>query len=347
MTNIILREMEPADGAALAALAASTPDSGRITAHVRFHIDPYRTLMAGDDLIGVVAETTDTKSVVGLGAVRFGECRYEGDTLPCARLENLMVHPDHRRQGLATRLMQWRLALAEQHFGADGVIIANIQQGNAGSMAVASKWCDGFSRPVIAAPFRTRSTPPTADDCYAVEDAGERDWEEVAAGLNAFYEHFNFCAPESPESLAHWLRVSSFDTPYHHYVIARDMAGNIVAGLGVSERFKERSIVIRRLPLALRLLNVALRIVPADGVMRELNVTRTWFTPGHVEAARCLFEHVRWRWRTQATSVNAIFDPASPLAQAFVTRPWSPTTSTILAVRGPKPLTPDRLICPT
>ncbi len=347
MTNIILRRIEPEDGSALAELAASTPDTGRITAHVRFHIDPYRTLMAGSDLIGVVAETTDTKSIVGFGTVRFGDCRYEGEIFPCARLENLMVHPDYRHQGLATRLMRWRLGQAEQRFGADGIILASIQQGNTGSVAVASKWCDGFSRPVIAVPFRTRSTAPKTSGRYSVEDVEDRDWEEVAAGLNAFYEDFNFSVSESAESLAKSAQVGPFETSHHQYFIARDRAGNTVAGMGVAERFKERSIVVHQLPLTFRLLNAVMRIVPADGVVRELNVAKTWFAPGHVEAARQLFEYVRWRWRTQATSANALFDPTSPLARVFVTRPWSPTSSTVLAVRGPKPLTPGRFICPT
>ncbi|HFQ95389.1 MAG TPA: GNAT family N-acetyltransferase, partial [Anaerolineae bacterium] len=139
---ITLRPLTPDDGPAFARLLLASPDTGRIHLTPHYVVDPCEAIRASqeDDFLGVVAETPGFDGLVGAGLVRFGRAQIEGEVRPYAFLNPLIVHPDHRRQGIATALVRWRVQAARDRFGDAAVIWALIQRGNVGSVRTVTKF---------------------------------------------------------------------------------------------------------------------------------------------------------------------------------------------------------------
>src|SRR5699024_8317747 len=125
-----------------------------------------------------------------------------------------------------------------------------------------------------------------------------------------------------------------------------DGSGRLVAGMGLREEGRLRSLRVVRMPSAVRVASRLLRVVPPDGVMRNVLLDKVWFAPGHAHAARRLWDEARWRMRGTGTAVVGTYDPRGPLREVLSTPPWIPTTSFTLAVRSPVPLDPDRIFDP-
>ena len=100
------------------------------------------------------------------------------------------------------------------------------------------------------------------------------------------------------------------------------------------------------MPAVLRMANRLLRVVPADGVLREIQVSRFWFLEGKAAVARRLWQHARWECRDRATSLMVFFDPRGPLSRVSLLRPWSVRTSMNPVIRWEGPVSPNRLVCP-
>lgn len=332
-----LRRLVPEDGAAYATLLAASPDTGRVGVAGRFEIDPYQALMAvHSDTAGVVAEAPDHPGLVGGGLVRFGAGQWDGQVLPTALLNTLVVHPDFRRQGLASQLAAWRREMARERFGEDGLFWALIQGNNTGSERTARRWATQFlERRMTIIPMKVRSAPPVKRAGLTVRPMEPGEADAVAESLNRYYREYQMYAPESGASLTHWLGESPFETPFRHYLVAADSAGNLLAGLALAELCRLRTSVITRMPGALRLLNRFLQVVPPGGVLKELGVSRVWHAPGQLEAARHLFETVRWEWRNRGTTLMLFADSRSPLMEVFRPRPWTMKTVAGIALRGP------------
>ena len=105
MTTFQLREMQPADSAAVSKLV--TEMTGFMTTH--FIVDAYHAMIECADLrtLAAVAEAEGHDGLAGIASVRFGECQFNGEVLPFAFLDSLKVDERFRRQGLgvaATRI---------------------------------------------------------------------------------------------------------------------------------------------------------------------------------------------------------------------------------------------------
>jgi GNAT superfamily N-acetyltransferase len=340
-----LRRLGPQDGPALAAVLSASPDTGSIGSIERFEIDPYQALMAlQKDAVGVVAETPGYAGFVGSGLVRFGQCQWEGELRPSALLNTLVVHPGYRHQGVASRLAKWREELAHQRHGDDCVIWAIIQRNNTGSERTATKWANQFLENRIAVvPLRMRSTPPRRSRHFDVRLARPDELEPVAEQLNRFYRDYNLYSPETGSSLAAWLEATPFDTPFRHYQVVTDKAGTILAGMGLSENYRLRTTIITHLPVGLRILNRLFNVIPASGEMREVVLSRIWYAPEQMEAARQLLETIRWEWRARCTSLLFSADLRSPLVHLLTVLDRFAREVTGIAVRGPVPCTGDKL----
>jgi hypothetical protein len=103
---------------------------------------------------------------------------------------------------------------------------------------------------------------------------------------------------------------------------------------------------VQHVPLVMQLLNTVVKLVPADGVLRQLAATKIWFAPNQVQAARFLWETIRWEWHQQANALIIFFDPNSPLREVFAIPFWMPRTGLTLAVAGPEPASEKRLVYP-
>src|SRR5687768_7744698 len=214
-SKINLRELQPTDGPDINLLHSQTPDTGAVAFHTQFHHDPYTTLtLLHPHMRGVVAEAEGHEGLVGMGLVNFGECQFQGDVYPSAYLNSLSVHPDFRRMGIATRLAQWRVEAARDHFTqqvTDGVIYAGIQGGNTGSISTAAKWStqrlDDVNRLGIA---KVRTKRPRPVDDLRVRRATPNDLEEIAHKQNGFYRDYNFYPPQTAAGLHDWLSLKAF-----------------------------------------------------------------------------------------------------------------------------------------
>jgi len=346
-TGLSLRQLSPADGEAYAAVLAASPDTGSIGTAVRFEIDPYRALMAlHQDTVGVVAGAPDHAGFAGSGLIRFGQCQWEGELRPSALLNTLVVHPDFRRRGVASQLAGWREQYAHQRQG-DGVVIwAVIQRNNTGSERTARKWAREFLRDRVAmVPLRMRASPPPSSKHLVIRPPRPDELDGVADQLNQYYREYNLYSPESRASLAAWLEVTTFDTPFRHYRIAADKSGALLAGLGLSENCRLRTTLITHLPAAMKLLNRIFRVVPLDGELREIALSRVWYAPGQERAARALLETVRWEWRDRGTSLMLGGDVRSPIMRLPGLMDRGGKELAGVAVRAPVPCAQDRLFC--
>jgi GNAT superfamily N-acetyltransferase len=344
--EITLRPVEPSDGPAIAALGEETPDTGAVAMHTRFEHDPYETLLAlYPGMTGVVAETPGRKGIVGLGLVRFGECLYEGQVRPYAYLFSLGVHPEFRRRGIASRIASWRVEAALNRLGDGCVIFAGIQRGNTGSQKAAEAWAtkrvdDRMQLGLMK--VRTRAPRPLPG--VEVRPARTEELEEIAEKQNAFYSEYNLYPPQTARGLGAWLSESPFGYKLNSYYVAVDHSGAILSGMAVMEEGRLLSGQIVRMPPPLRLANLVLRIVPAGGIMNRLSGEQFWFAPGNLEAARYLWEAVRWLCRDRGTILTLFFDPRGPLAQAVTLPRFVPKQTGTLVLREPVPMREERLI---
>lgn len=344
-SKFLVRRMSPTDGEALIELALSSPDSGLIQIAPRYHLDAYQAMVAlNPDTSGFVVEVADTGTLVGSGLVSFEQRYYEGRMRNCAWLHNLQVHPDYRRQGVATELAECRVTYAREEMGTDSVIVANIQQGNTGSFAVARTWCEQLLGETRDGAMGMRRKPMQLLPGVIIRPSTLDDLLLIAQELNAFHEGWNLYSPHTGESLAEWLASTPFAKPFRHYYVAEDRVGNLLAGIAIVEEYRIVEMQLEHLPVALQMLNKAVRLVPQNGKMRQLSATKTWYAPGHLQAAKYLWETVRWEWRERGDTLTFSYDPRSPLKNLFKTPLWIPQTSFICAISGPVPMSENRLI---
>ena len=333
------------DSTALKTLTEQSPDGGKITFNPRFHIPAYSVYTARNDkMTGVVATTQD--AIVGAARISFGECQFAGSLRPYALLSSLMVHPDHRRKGIANALAQWGIERAVERSGAEVIYLADIQTGNTASTASARKWASQIAGHVVTNPTPMRSKPLAVNSAFTIRAAKDDEMETIAQQLNNFYASYNFYRPQTADSLQTWLAKSPLDTPINHYLVAVDRSNRVLAGMGIKEEGRMMSLRIQHAPPVVRLANLVLKVIPPDNEMRNLNVDKLWFAPGQLEAARYLWQVTRYEWRERGSSLVCNYDPRSPIPQILQTPPWMPTTSISLALRASKPMSETVLIDP-
>jgi GNAT superfamily N-acetyltransferase len=344
---IVLRPWAPDDGAAIQALGGQSPDTGAVAFVGQFEHDAYAVLTAlHPACTGVVAEAADHPGIVGMGLVTFGRCQYEGEERPFAYLSSLQVHPGYRRRGVASALAAWRVNLARERFaaaGEAGVVFAGIQSGNTGSIRTAESWStqrlDGHSRLAV---LKVRSSPPGGEAGLRVRPALPEELEGVAAGQNEFHADYNLYPRETAESLRDWSEQRFLGQSIHAYHVAVDRSDNVLAGIGVTFDGSLITSRVLRMPLALRLANRLLRVVPADGTLKRLKADRFWFLPGEHGAARFLLESIRWQLRERGTTVMLFFDPMSSVRRAIPLPRIVPGSTGSVVLAAPAPASPTR-----
>jgi GNAT superfamily N-acetyltransferase len=346
--SLRVRWMAPADGSAFAALSRECPDTGRIRAFARYHVDAYRALSAlRPDTEGLVAEVAlgpGKGELAGSAFVSFGRCRFEGQTRPYALFHTLMVHPRHRSRGLAGRLTGRCVEHARRRMGDLGVILANVQRSNEGSLKAIGKWLHRPGGVLTGYAVGPRRTPPSPRAGVRVRRAEPSDLGEIARRMNAFYEGYNLYPHQTASELEGWLGETPEGAPFRDYHVAVDEGGRLLAGLARIAQSRIRTLEVERLPALMSLANKVVRLVPKDGVLRQSTVERAWFSPGEAAAGSLLWETVRWESRGSGGTLIYFLDPRSPLRDMFRPPAWLPgTTASILIDAPPRP---DRLLYP-
>jgi hypothetical protein len=209
----------------------------------------------------------------------------------------------------------------------------------------ARKWARQITGQLITGVCRVRSAPPSPLPGVSVRAATSEDLAEAAAGTNRFYQGYNFHQPPSAESLTAWLTRSPFPTPFRHYVVATSGAGEILAGVALTEECRLRITEVGRLPGGMRFVNRFVGLVPADGILREITTERFWFLPGQLAAARHLWETLRYDWRERGTALMAFYDPRGPLPAVYRLPAYMPRGTSTVALSAPTPMRDETLLC--
>lgn len=340
--GVIVRAATPEDESRLRALAAASPDGGSVAVRTERHVDESQVPRAHEATEHFVAEVGG--ALAGTARLDLGTCRYEGEDVRYALLNSLQVHPDYRGQGVAAELTDRRLARAAELGGEDVVTLAYIQSGNTASKANARRWATQVGAQLEVTPVPVRRRPPRPVAGLTVRPAAPAELEEIAAAVSAAGKDHDFARLWDAAGLAGWLAASPFPDPVNHYQVVADSSGRLLAGLGLHEAGRIASLVVPRLPLALRPANALLHVVPRDGRMRNLVIDKVWFARGRLDAARYLWEVTRWEWREAGTSLLLTCDPRSPVHEVAAARPWLPGTSETIAVRSRRPMREDAIV---
>lgn len=347
MSDASFRPMAATDGEGLADLSRACPDTGLVRASVRYEIDPYLALLAlRPDTIGLVADAPGSAGLAGAACVSFSECELDGQRRPCALFHSLMIHPDHRKRGLASDLTRECVALARARLGPEGVIFAHVQDGNAGSLKAIRRSLPRRGGLLAGCVVWTRRRPPAPHKDLVVRRVEPKHLEAIAAHLNAFYRDYDLFTPQTAGSIGRRLEETPLDRPFRHGYVVTDRAGNLLAGLSIIAQCWVRTLEVHAMPALMRLANRVLHVLPPDRILRQLAVERVWLAPGQVPAARLLWETIRWEWRDRGHAVICVFDPRSPVRELFHVPRWLPRTSTTMLLDAPAKLGQGRLLYP-
>jgi predicted N-acetyltransferase YhbS len=338
-----LRAMEPSDAPAVSQLI--TEFDGELV--TRFLVDPYLAICFGTEFqtLGVVVECEGVDGLVGMGTVRFGKVQFNGERLPFAFLDGLKVKSEFRGHGLGYRIAQWRIQKARETQGDRCVLATGMLYDNYASHAVAAKWCREFAESALhVMVLPVRSSPPNPHSGITVRDVEPQEYEEFAARQNRFYKDYHLYSPGSVESMVNALAVSVEGRQPYRYTAALDKNGNLLAGAQTWARGMLKSDTINHPPAPLRAMNSILHLLPPDFTIRDIAVNGLWYEPDQGNAAKFLWESIRWDCRNQGTTITAGFDPRDPARLAVTLRPWhQPRPQITLAIHGPEPMDRSRL----
>ncbi len=345
MVDIILRPMEPTDGPAIDALMRDEAQTTTVSMTTHYRYDVHEALLAQHpSLFGVVAERAGDPAIAGIATAFLDEVMIGGQAHPAAFLENLKVRGDVRRQGLGARLAAWRIEEARRRFGGEGVIMAGVEASNTASLATANRWATqvlGPVRIVIAnTTARAHRTPG-----IEIRPLVEADLTAVIDALETFYAGYDLWPRMTATKLAAGLAPTRIGEPIRQYRVAVAPDGTLLAGAGITERFKLMADHIDAIPLPIAVLGRITGMIPGDRMIRSIELHLAWHAPGRVDAMRALWDAIRVEWHDRATNVVALADPRGSLIDAFhVGRSFAPKLQLMAPVMTASPVDPARLL---
>jgi GNAT superfamily N-acetyltransferase len=337
--KVTYRLISSEDNPALEKLIAATSDSGNIG----FTDDYQADLLAvhrglAEEFHGAVAEQNG--QIIGM---IFGEVRwvqYAGQVKPGVYISHLRVHPDHRRKGIARGLSDWALEYITDLLRSDVVLYSAIMAGNV-SLKLTARYGFQASEPIQGGIVPMHKRPPASIPDLNLRPAKRDELPRVAEGMNDFYREHNLWSPVNDEMLAEFLRQEVAGVkPNQLYVAARD--GEVVAGLSLSDRTKLVRMRLARVPWYVRVLGAWLGLLPVSGILEALTVRRVWFKEGELEAARYLWDSLRYDLRDQGNCMGIAYDPRDRLADMFQIPFWLPMFKARYLVRASGPLDSER-----
>jgi predicted N-acetyltransferase YhbS len=345
MVDFTLRPMEPSDGPAIDALMRHQAQTTSVGMTTHYRHDLYAALVAQHpSLSGVVAESPGIDGLVGMATAYFDDVSIDGQVFPCAHLENLKVHTEVRRHGLGSRLASWRIDEAQRRFGGECVVTAGVEATNRASLATAQRWSTHMLGPVRLVIART-SSKPSPRRGVEVRPMTDGDVDTVLARLDTFYAGYDLVPRHTPSGFAGTLAPTGLGEPIRAYRVAVAGDGKMIAGACVTERFKLMADHLDSIPLPLAILGRLTGLIPSDRMIRSIEISLAWHSPGHVDALRTLWDAIRFEWHGRANTVVGLADPRGTLIDAFhVGRSFAPRVELMAPVLSPVPLDPSRLL---
>ena len=335
------RLVKTEDSPELESLINATADSGNIGFTDDYQADlleVHREL--AEEFHGAVA-VLESK-IVGMvfGEVRWVQC--SDKVVPGVYISHLRVHPEYRRLGIARGLSDWALEYITDLLRSDTVLYSAIMDGNV-SLKLADQYGFKATKPIQGGIVPMSKRPPALLPGVEVRPAERNELSAIVEGMNAFYREHNLWIPVSVDTLDDFLRQEVGEVkPNQLYVAVRD--GEILAGLSLSNRTELVRMRLARASWAVRTLGSRLGVLPESGILDALTVRRVWFKEGELEAARYLWESLRYELREQGNSMGVAYDPRDRLAEVFQIPFWLPMFKGRYLVRTSDSLEPERLI---
>jgi GNAT superfamily N-acetyltransferase len=340
MPEITYRLVAPKDSQALKNLITATADAGSIGFTDDYQSDLLSVHRAlAEEFHGAVA--IQDGELVGMV---FGEVRwvqYEGQVVPGVYISHLRVHPEHRRQGIARGLSDWALEYITDLLRSDTVLYSAIMDGNV-SLNLADQYGFQATKPIQGGVVPMRKSPPVSIPNWEVRPANRSELPAVVEGMNAFYRAHNLWSPASVDTLEDFLEQEAGGVkPNQLYVAVR--GEEVVAGLSLSDRTKLVRMRLARAPWYVRQLGSWLGLLPTSGILDALTVRRVWFREGELEAARYLWNSLRYDLRERGNCLGIAYDPRDRLADVFQIPFWLPMFKARYLVRALEQLDAGRL----
>jgi len=278
-------------------------------------------------------------TLAGKGFIQLTLGRFHGTVRPLGRVFGLVVHPDHRRRGLATTLYHKLLDQARKIHGPDILFLAAIQEGNEASLRAAQTWATqivkGRTRYLFA---RTVIRSPRPRSGLRIRTAEPRDWPAFAEGTTLFHRNAEFATEVTADDLRTLHERQPFGFALQTALVAVNAADRPVAGLSVVFEGLVETGLYPDLPFALRMLNRVLRFTPSNGVLKPLSVRDLWHDSGYEDAALDLWKAAAWQFRDKGNRLMAAMDPRSPLAAVLPKSSFLPFEGGLLALAADKPV---------
>jgi predicted N-acetyltransferase YhbS len=340
--DVDVRPLRAGEAEGVRTLQEQSADGGRIAFRRRHHVpaDEIPRGHHGDDR--TVVAITPTGQVVGAASVAFDRVSDGAARVELAWLHSLAVDPSWRRRGIAGRLSDALLGLAEERSPLC-VVAAAIQAGNDPSRASAARWTTRELGVIRVTPVPPPRRQPAAARHIHVRAATSADLQACSDGLAGTAAGLSLAPTPDASALAAWVDARVAGTAVHELLVAGDRAGRIVAGLGIEDEGAVSSLEVVRMPPVVAVATRLLRVVPADRLLRNLNVRMPWCLPGRERELRQLVQHVRWSHRARGSGLVTAVDPRAPYAAALRSAPWYPSTSLRVVVREPPGIALRRL----
>lgn len=338
---VTYRLVAPKDSQALKDLIIETADSGDIG----FTDDYQADLLAvhrglAEEFHGAVAEQDGVLVGMVFGEVRW--VQYEGQVVPGVYISHLRVHPQYRRQGIARGLSDWALEYITDLLRSDTVLYSAIMDGNV-SLKLATQYEFQTTQSIQGGVVPMRKSPPASIPDLEVRPANRNELPAIVEGMNAYYREHNLWSPVSVDTLEDFLGQEVTEVkPNQLYVAVR--GEEIVAGLSLSNRTKLVRMRLARAPWYVRQLGSWMGLLPASGILDALTVRRVWFREGELEAARYLWNSLRYELRESGNCLGIAYDPRDRLADVFQIPFWLPMFKARYLVRASGPLEVERLV---
>lgn len=341
MTKFLLREMQPDDSPAISHLIEQ--GEGIMTTY--FEIDAYRAMIefAELDTVGVVATVDGFEGLAGMSTLRSGMCQYNGRLLPFVILDSLKVDEHFRKQGLGAQLMLSQVDYARETFGEDVIVLSGTSTDNIASQNTMKKWCNEFTDPFRFSLLRTNSKMPKAKHGTTIRDAMPDEYDALVEAQNTFYKDYNLYIPVSIESLTKDVTHSPVDESIMRHLVAVTDDGDLVAG--VSARYRGDLMYDHIVPpTPLRLANKLLKLIPPDGILRDVQLRGLWYADGHEADAHYLLDMVRYLYYNKTSTLGLAVDPRSPLSNLVKPNRFLPVPKLVVSIKAPTLLDRNRLI---
>jgi hypothetical protein len=231
---------------------------------------------------------------------------------------------------------------ATKELGANPVLYAAVVENNI-SMGLVKSYPFQSTHQIQGGivPIRRRAARDKPN--LAVRKATEDDLEDIANGMNDFYREHNLWRPVTPTSLRDFVEMEVAGiSPNHLYIVTK--MGRIAGGLSISDQSELVRMRLEKPPFFLQLLGSILGVLPKSGILDSLTVRRVWFRDGELDAARYLWQYLRYHLRNQGNSLGIAYDPRDETADVFQLPFWLPMFNATYVIRTDQDLDPDRLI---